>query len=956
MKKLYALLAIGLGMAANAQEQNATLEYGSGSLPKETSAMFKFDDVPVSLYTGVPDVSIPLFSLPTRSRDISINMAYRYHPSGSAWNISYGGTITRVIENSSFEFRDSQSGFPNNLRLTRDIYKFSFMGHSGSFTTLTRPDGSQSILANKGDYIRIEAESNLTTGFMNSFTAYDTKGYKYVFGIYDKKIVPKPGMPQITQETRTIFHLTAIYDNNGQKLVGITYTEKFEQDPNTGKKEYTNIVATIEPEGFGKAQFIYSPLYDGKKVDEITILDPNSNVVKRIDFREFEKLIFKDAAQNKNEEYQFYYSDGVYGNYDAERGLHRTDKFGYPNFIPYDLYEEGYMEEDKYIAHSVNPNIVTRGVLEKIKLPTGGSILYEYESNTYSFYQGESISKILYSGGTYIEDPDYYYNYEPYENTFAYNHIVEVIKKGTMGMFSSFDVDGIGQQTIHISIKPELYFSQLSLTWTYPPVIVSGPGNSGSSFPHNRPYNLENYGYGKGFPLDPGRYRIQVGSLTEEANGAKYTISRIRRNPDVKKWKYGGGRRIKRIAYFDTDAPADLFRKGPGYYPQEYNPAKETYYSYNLFSEPNRSSGNLVADSYMNFSDKYGQMEFVGYRNVTVTDSGNNGKTEYTFSSSADYPLGTIDIGDTYSQSIDYKRGLLKNKKSYDRNGNVVQNTSYEYAFFGESNQISYLNNRTVRDRIGRSRLQSETTTYYPANSEPVVKTTAYSYYDDINRSLESKTATTSAGDVLKSKYYYHTGNSPLSKNRISEIEKVEDYRNGNLINTSKTDYSNIWTNNVSWMPSTVSASTGSAPLVAKAKFNHYDEYGNLLESEQPNGMKTSYVWGYNSTQMVAKIENMAYGSIPQSLIGAVQGYSNSATYNEASLLSALEDLRISASASGAMMTGYSYKPLVGISATIDPKGERTYYEYDSFGRIKSVKDKDGNILTENQYNYRPNP
>ena len=942
-------------MAANAQEQNATLEYGSGSLPKETSAMFKFDDVPVSLYTGVPDVSIPLLSLPTRSRDITIDMAYRYHPSGSNWNISYGGTITRVIESSSFEFRDSQSGFPNNLRLTRDIYKFSFMGHSGSFTTLTRPDGSQNILANKGDYIRIEAHTGPIPDLIDSFTAYDTKGYRFEFGVYDKNILMPSGIGS-PKESRTSYRLTAIYDNNGQKLAGITYTEKFNQDPGSNKKEYINVTASVESEGFGKAQFVYSTVQWSGTLQEITLLDPNLNVVKRIDFREMNRLVFRDVANNKNEEYRFHYSDGVYGNYDAERGLHRTDKFGYPNFIPYDLYEEGYMEEDKYIAHSVNPNIVTRGVLEKIKLPTGGSILYEYESNTYSFFGGESISKTIYSGGTFIEDPDYYYNYIPYEDTFAYNHIVEVIKKSPMGMLSFFDVDGVGQQTIHISIKPELYFSQLSLTWTYPPVIVSGPGNSGSSFPHNRPYNLENYGYGKGFPMNPGRYGIQVGNFTEPGNGANYTISRIRRNPDVKKWKYGGGRRIKRIAYFDKDVPPDLFRQEANYSPEEYKPVKETRYSYNLFDEPNRSSGNLVADSYMNFSDKYGQLEFVGYRNVTVTDSGNNGKTEYTFSSSADYPLGTIDIGDTYSQSIDYKRGLLKNKKSYDRNGNVVQNTSYEYAFFGESNQISYLNNRTVRDRIGRSRLQSETTTYYPANSEPVVKTTTYSYYDDINRSLESKTATTSAGDLLMSKYYYHTGNSPLSKNRISEIEKVEDYRNGNLINTSKTDYSNIWTNNVSWMPSTVSASTGSTPLVAKAKFNQYDKYGNLLESEQPNGMKTSYVWGYNSTQMVAKIENMAYGSIPQSLIGAVQGYSNSATYNEASLLSALEDLRISASASGAVMTGYSYKPLVGMSATIDPKGERTYYEYDSFGRIKSVKDKDGNILTENQYNYRPNP
>lgn len=947
MKKIYALLALGLGMATQAQEQPATLEYGSGSLPKETTAMFKFDDVPVSLYTGVPDVSIPLLSLPTRSKEISIDMSYRYHPSGSGWNISYGGTITRVIESSSFEFRDNEYGYTNNLRLTKDIYKFSFMGHSGSFTTLARPDGSMSILANKGQYIRIEAHPGPIPGLIDSFTAYDTKGYRFEFGVYDKNILIPSGIGS-QKESRTSYRLTAIYDNNGQKLAGITYTEKFNQDPGSNKKEYRNITASVDSEGFGKAQFVYNTTGWSGIINEITLLDPNSNVVKRVDFREMGKLVFRDPAQNKNEEYRFHYSDGVYGNYNAERGLHRTDRFGYPNFIPYDLYEEGYMAEVPYIMYSVNPNIVTSGVLEKISLPTGGSILYEYESNTYSFFSGQSISKTIYSGGAYIEDPDYYYNYTPHEDTFAYNHIVEIIKKSPMGMLSFFDVDGVGQQTIHISIKPELYFSQLSLTWVYPQVNVNGPGQN---FPHYRPYNMENYGYGKGFPMNPGRYGIQVGNFTEPGNGASYTISRIRRNPDVKKWKYGGGRRIKRIAYFDTDVPANLFRQD--YSSEGYKPAKETRYSYNLFDEPNRSSGNLVADSYMSFSDKYGQVEFVGYRNVTVTESGNNGKTEYIFSSSADYPFGTIDIEDTASQSIDYKRGLLKNKKSYDSNGNVVQNTSYDYVFFGESNQISYLENRTVRDRVGRSRIQSETTTYYPANSEPVVKSTQYAYYDDINRSLESKTTATSAGENLKTKYYYHVGNSSLSKNRISEVEKTEEYRNGILTSTNKTNYSNVWPGNMSWLLQTVQSSKGAGTLETKVRFNIYDGYGNPLEIQQENGMKTALIWGYNNTKVIARIDNIAQSSIPFSLVTAVKNASDANPYIEANMLTALKNLRKDSAMSKTLMTTYTYRPLIGVSTVTDPTGSTTRYEYDSFGRIKAVYDSNGNILSENDYLYR---
>lgn len=54
-----------------------------------------------------------------------------------------------------------------------------------------------------------------------------------------------------------------------------------------------------------------------------------------------------------------------------------------------------------------------------------------------------------------------------------------------------------------------------------------------------------------------------------------------------------------------------------------------------------------------------------------------------------------------------------------------------------------------------------------------------------------------------------------------------------------------------------------------------------------------------------------------------------------------------------AQMTTYTYDPLVGMTSAIDAKGQTTYYEYDSFGRLKYIKDADGNILTEHTYNYK---
>lgn len=54
-----------------------------------------------------------------------------------------------------------------------------------------------------------------------------------------------------------------------------------------------------------------------------------------------------------------------------------------------------------------------------------------------------------------------------------------------------------------------------------------------------------------------------------------------------------------------------------------------------------------------------------------------------------------------------------------------------------------------------------------------------------------------------------------------------------------------------------------------------------------------------------------------------------------------------------AQITSYTYKPLVGMTSMMDPKGMTTTYEYDDFGRLKWVKDQNGNILKENTYHYK---
>jgi len=55
----------------------------------------------------------------------------------------------------------------------------------------------------------------------------------------------------------------------------------------------------------------------------------------------------------------------------------------------------------------------------------------------------------------------------------------------------------------------------------------------------------------------------------------------------------------------------------------------------------------------------------------------------------------------------------------------------------------------------------------------------------------------------------------------------------------------------------------------------------------------------------------------------------------------------------GALMTTYTYDPLVGVTSATDPAGRTTYYEYDGWGRLKAVREQDRYLVEGYDYQYR---
>ncbi|HEX8575334.1 MAG TPA: hypothetical protein VF677_03490 [Flavobacterium sp.] len=213
--------------------------------PSPTVAgLMKFEEVPVSNYTGVPDISIPLFSTDTHSKEINLDIALKYHSGvgandvagdvGLGWSLFAGGTISRMVRglpdeilrldgydngpgkaglyqtdsgmlNHNNYYYQHGNNFPQFVYDTpyvankyvwnivetgkfdteHDLWQFNFMGFSGRFYIKKNLSTNQLEVIPLDDY-RIKIINNYSTVGNNDFiptgfTIYDDNGFKYVF-------------------------------------------------------------------------------------------------------------------------------------------------------------------------------------------------------------------------------------------------------------------------------------------------------------------------------------------------------------------------------------------------------------------------------------------------------------------------------------------------------------------------------------------------------------------------------------------------------------------------------------------------------------------------------------------------------------------------------------------------------------------------------------------------------
>lgn len=253
-----------LPMLSFSQESFPGLDKTSVASP-DAGSIIKSANIPVSYYTGIPSVTIPLWE--TKGRKLKIGLSLQYHASGIkvediagwvglGWSLNGGGVISRTVRGmaddrsmgylsldgnslplinsdpSEFglwdlpgETQEEQIQYlryisENKRDAEPDIFSFSFNGRSGKF--FFDPDGN--IILQSVENLKLEYILDIS-GQIISWEITDEEGNVYLFGTESciertKKIYPPSG----NEDYISSWYLLSVHTANNEDVFSFEYS------------------------------------------------------------------------------------------------------------------------------------------------------------------------------------------------------------------------------------------------------------------------------------------------------------------------------------------------------------------------------------------------------------------------------------------------------------------------------------------------------------------------------------------------------------------------------------------------------------------------------------------------------------------------------------------------------------------------------------------------------------
>ncbi len=959
------LLALSNGI--NLWGQNTTENYFKPDIaffPKtpDGAAFSKYIDIPASTHTGVVNVSVPIYSFNFDGQNFPISLEYNTSGIrldeiasrvGLGWTLNIGGvSLSKQVMGSPDDLSSGKSdvsmGFqPNGIGTVGDTYKALLaIGYfQGEPPVDFLPDiYSYSLLNNSGKFILdYKTQKALTIpstpidikrDYSRGFTIKDDKGYEYHFTNWQRSYSDNSCTNTVSLNPPLDEYIIYYIKSPNNQLVSFEYIDSPIRTYNTSvvqKKILSSEIAPhylrlpIIPENcYNSVREIGIPIikkikFTGGEVEfnysEDTRKDiTNDKYVKSIIIRNSNDII-RNYELNIGGEKGYFTSNSIYN--ETESYSYRLKLSGVSELIKGENYTFQYYDGNLSPRLSNSKDIwgVYNGKNNTSSLAT--SSYYNFQFNRFdTFNSGNILSaditygkignlqKITYpTGGT----QEIIYENDEFlaTNSGYYYHLYK-----SLGIIS----DGIGKAgTLRVS-----------------KIILDD--NKGEKI--IKKFNYINPKTGKTSGLNYGTFNLSsvkkdvVITSMEYVNPPRRFYNYATNNPGWQLSTIGG----KAVGYSHVQEVVENYKDSS----KNYKTVYEYFFDPDSFEADwtSYNSNSLVNMSYPIFNPERGLLRKKEYYN-------NDNKLI-----KKDSLVYNFDSYFNRNSSIALNQQMLYRGVEIALSNKICAgNCIFEFEYFPFEIRTYWIQNK-----------KTISTEYFPNGN--VVTTTENIYNPDYKHLYPTNTiTTTSKNETITTEYQYPpdlVGQEDYmtelkEANRISEPVVVKQKVDGTYISEVHNQY-NLFSGII--QKSAVHQKRGNGINIKtsiadrKITYDSYDTKGNLTQYTLENGIPVTIIWGYGGQYPVAKIEGAALSQISNATILNL----NTKT-TDSELLTAITALRTAHK--DAMITGYLYKPLVGVTQIIQPNGMTEKYHYDAANRLKSIVNDQNEVIKTFEYNYK---
>ena len=237
-----------------------------------------------------------------------------------------------------------------------------------------------------------------------------------------------------------------------------------------------------------------------------------------------------------------------------------------------------------------------------------------------------------------------------------------------------------------------------------------------------------------------------------------------------------------------------------------------------------------------------------------------------------------------------------------------------------------------------------------------ITRVTTYSYNNPNWLNPTSKQFVNSKNEIIVDEYKYsydfntNAVNAQMTdKNMISQVIEIarKNISKGIELNRTQTEYG-FWHGGSKIFINKQKESIAGSTFQDLIVFEKYSTIGNAEQYLLKDGLRLVVLWGYSGILPVAKIIGSDYNTVLNNT-GIDNSMLNSPS-NDNALRIELNKLRFLPQV---FVETYTYKPLFGKTSETDFNGRTTYYEFDVFGRLIRIRDKDNRIRKVFDYKFK---